>query len=511
MAKKKTAPAKPATKSKTVDGAHVRMYRIGTGDCFVVKFLAGKTETFKMMIDCGAWQGSKEVFTEHVTDLKKYVGDGVDVLVVTHEHKDHVLGFELCEKLFTKDFKVGETWMSWAEEDGAPAVEKLKKEHGAKKKALAAAGGLMARAVNDPAFHRDQNERHMGGQLLKAQERFAASVSGFVDLHMDADLAAAGGEYIGPLKGMAVVKDQIAAKGIRHFKPGDIIDDMPGLKGVRIYVLGPPKSWESIKKEDSAEEGETYDHNKELAGSDAFAAAVNAFSGNGGAGGTLPFDRSFETDMTAAHPYENEADAWRRIDNDWLMSAGSLALRLNTGINNLSLALAIEFIESGRVMLFPGDAEYGSWATWHDIPWKTKGRGKNDDGSPKHLTEDLLNRTVFYKVAHHLSHNGTAKRKGLEMMTHDDLAAMATLDYSVISKDWKNTMPNQGIISDLLNQTKGRLMVMNTKDLFADAKKTRELAPEIEKARRRMSAAEKKEFEAAHDESDLWIDYRVKG
>ena len=83
---------------------------------------------------------------------------------------------------------------------------------------------------------------------------------------------------------------------------------------------------------------------------------------------------------------------------------------------------------------------------------------KNGKG---HFTEDLLSRTVFYKVSHHLSHHGTAERLGMAMLTHPDLAAMATLDYHVISANWQNTMPNRALLRDLLKQTRGRLMVMN--------------------------------------------------
>ena len=163
-------------------------------------------------------------------------------------------------------------------------------------------------------------------------------------------------------------------------------------------------------------------------------------------------------------------------------------------------------------MLFPGDAEYGSWASWHEIKWKEKGRGKHDDGKPKHLTEDLLNRTVFYKVAHHLSHNGTAKRRGLEMMTHVDLAAMATLDYAVISDTWKSTMPNRAILADLLTQTRGRLMVLRDEGLFIDAKQKVPLADKIASTRAEMSAAVGKAFEKAHqppEKNDLFIALRV--
>ena len=43
--------------------------------------------------------------------------------------------------------------------------------------------------------------------------------------------------------------------------------------------------------------------------------------------------------------------AWRRIDDEWLYSAESLALTLNAGINNTSLVLAFELPASKKVLL----------------------------------------------------------------------------------------------------------------------------------------------------------------
>ncbi|MBK6936722.1 MAG: hypothetical protein IPH18_07420 [Chitinophagaceae bacterium] len=40
--------------------------------------------------------------------------------------------------------------------------------------------------------------------------------------------------------------------------------------------------------------------------------------------------------------YNKKGDEWRKIELDWLNSAGSLALRLNSHINNTSLVLAVE-------------------------------------------------------------------------------------------------------------------------------------------------------------------------
>src|SRR5262249_22719924 len=101
-----------------IDRVVIRMYRIGTGDCFTAKFLKGDKVSFKMMIDCGCWSGTKDVLKPYLKELKKDVEDRVDVLVVTHEHKDHVLGFERGKDLFTDgDFRAERIWMAWTEKD----------------------------------------------------------------------------------------------------------------------------------------------------------------------------------------------------------------------------------------------------------------------------------------------------------------------------------------------------------------------------------------------------------
>ncbi len=61
--------------------------------------------------------------------------------------------------------------------------------------------------------------------------------------------------------------------------------------------------------------------------------------------------------------------SWRRIDNEWLYSAESLALQLNTGINNTSLVLAFELPVSRKTLLFAGDAQRGNWVSWPESSW----------------------------------------------------------------------------------------------------------------------------------------------
>ena len=492
--------------SPKITHADVRMYRLGTGDCFAIKFFAGENLQFKMMIDAGCWQGSKEDLKPFVADLLDYLDHHVHLLVVTHEHKDHVLAFELLEDLFLggpKKFQADQVWMAWTEEDGDRTVQTWKEDYGQTKRRLAIAAERLAAAVADPSFEQAHGAEASFGAMQGMRKRFSETVNDFVNLHFS-DPA----NYVGGLKGMLVVKEKIAGTEIEYRKPKDVIDDLPGTTGIRFFVLGPPELHSAVKKE-AGGEGQSYDHNRVLQQNQGFADVIAAAGQSATEAETFsPFDLStlLPKDCSSAVQklYDDPKQAWRKIDDDWLFSTGELALRMNSLTNNLSLALAIEF-ESGRVMLFPGDAEFGSWQSWHNISWSTP---SSQPG--KHLTEDLLNRTVFYKVAHHLSHNGTARSLGLEMMTHRDLAAMATLDYDNISNKWTSTMPNRAILRELINRTRGRLMIMNEVGLFMDFNEEQPLTAELESARNRLTSSERDRFERDHKVTELYIEYRVR-
>ena len=68
-----------------------------------------------------------------------------------------------------------------------------------------------------------------------------------------------------------------------------------------------------------------------------------------------------------------------------------------------------------------------------------------DNGKRQVTAEQLLNRTVLYKVGHHGSHNATLREKGLEMMTDADLVAMVPVDVYIAheKKRWTR-MPGPG-------------------------------------------------------------------
>ncbi len=478
--------------NKTITRVQIRIYRMGTGDCFVLKFFSGNKITFKMMIDAGVWQKGKDHIEPFVKDLKKYVNNKVDVLVITHEHMDHVLAFQRCKELFTQGFEVKQVWMGWTEEDGDSKVEKWKKNHGEKKKALAMAANFLNQAVTSEGFKQQFTGHKYENKMLGLRENQASVISDFAELNtgFEKNLGVAK-VYKGAMEGMRIVKEDMKVDGFRYFKPGRVIENHPGANGLKFYVLGPPELHDTVEKEGGGP-GESFEHSHNMEDHRAFSEAIDMKEENKIPSSKLPFDEKFIFEGAVSGSKKNieekyNGDSWRKIDYDWLFSSGNLGLRMNSLTNNLSLALAIEVESTKEVLLFPGDAEYGSWSSWHKIDW-----GNEQDSNTKHLTEDLLNRTILYKVAHHMSHNGTAERLGLDMMTDPKLTAMATLDYDVISSGWKNTMPNKFILDDLLLKTKGRVIFSNEAGIPYDRQTT--LTDKIKKAREKMNKKEKNDI-----------------
>ncbi len=118
---------------------------------------------------------------------------------------------------------------------------------------------------------------------------------------------------------------------------------------------------------------------------------------------------------------------WRRIDADWLDSASSLALQLDSATNNTSVVLAFE-LDGGDVLVFAADAQVGNWLSWQKLSWTVDGKSVTGP--------DLLHRTIFYKVGHHGSHNATLREQGLEEMTGLKVAFIPVDHEMALKKRW---------------------------------------------------------------------------
>lgn len=437
VAKKVVKKAAPIPKKNF--RVRIRMYRQGLGDCFLLSFRKPDKKLAHVMIDCGVVLGTSEpgtVMKKVAEDIKTETGGKVDVLVITHEHWDHLSGFDAGQAREVFDKVEFETlWLAWTEDPTSSLANQLRDERERKKKATAA-----AKAALEKRGKKEQAKR-MGGLL----EFFGATGTG----------AAEEGEDRGGTGGALVYLKGRCDPTI--LKTGKEPYSIPGVEGVRVYVLGPPMEGAALKKA-NPRKGEGYElGGQTISLADAFLAA---FDGDGEV--AQPFAKSLrrpiaelESRFTEASKkaspsalpgtdgYADSAKKWRSINDAWLETGERLALQLDSATNNTSLVLAFEFEDTKEVLLFVGDAQAGNWRSWEPLNWDVK----DPDGTKRHVeTADLLERTIFYKVGHHGSHNATFREKGLELMTSKRLAAVIPVDTLVAHevKDWKH-MPLPGI------------------------------------------------------------------
>jgi hypothetical protein len=428
------------------------MYRHGLGDCFLITIPRKAGAPFQMLIDCGVLARNAAFISGMVEHLRETVRHDhpagkarLDVVAATHEHKDHVSGFNQARSLFNDDFEFGSVWLAWTENLTVKEVQKIKD---AKKKAADTLRAALASPLGlSPSLAGVAD-------LLAFSEADDTSGSGTVAQAM---------EYL-KLRG----KD---CGDLQFLKPGQAPLELDGVDGVRVYVLGPPLDPLLLKASEVTEKMKSDGTIYHLAatgdaGMDALAAAIPSTGDAGDASERFfPFARQHRIDRSSIHfpsiqpftsaTYDHPQQSWRRIDDDWMRGFGQLALDLDSDTNNTSLVLALEFIPTGEVLLFVGDAQAGNWKSWEKVSFQIPGRV-----SPL-PAQDLLKRTVFYKVGHHCSHNATLRNGGLELMTREDLVAFIPLDQQTASKQGKTgwEMPAPPLYAALKEKANRRVVI----------------------------------------------------
>ncbi|QEN88671.1 metallohydrolase [Labrys sp. KNU-23] len=117
----------------------IRAFDVGLGDCIYCRIPQAHESgrDFHILIDCGSLSASK-LLSQAMERLKPCLPqiDGkrrIDLLVVTHEHKDHMTGFGL--KIWD-DFSFGAIWMSAAMDLDHPESQRAAKLHSLATKAM---------------------------------------------------------------------------------------------------------------------------------------------------------------------------------------------------------------------------------------------------------------------------------------------------------------------------------------------------------------------------------------
>lgn len=472
----KKAPAKKAPAEKTeakttaaqVD-VTVRMFCQGLGDCFLITIPQADVRPYSILIDFGVALGTPSadiIMKQTAVKIAELTQGTIDLLILSHEHWDHVSGYVLAaDKLKnmkkTKKLTFKHLWVAWTEKDGDPLADVLRKEFNKAKTALTrafdSAAGL--KGVDDTSVRRLQA---LNGVLA------------FYGL----GAANSGGSVADAMKLPHELVDEANNKAaVDYLRPGTCVA-LPGAIGaaasIQAFVLGPPYDRAKLRRLNPSTKGdEAYEKTKGDLPGVAFnwSWMASAFGEKPGLAplvddadkvvdASLPFDEEVGISINAAkgdprfasYYSDAPADAVRRIDNDWLWAgAQRLALKMDNYTNNTCLVLAFELPKSKQVLLFPADAQAGNWLSWHDQKYDTK------DGRQLSAA-DLLAKTILYKVGHHGSHNATLKKQGLELMTHPDLVAMLPVEADGVARLRYGQMPLQSLMKALREKTDGRIL-----------------------------------------------------
>jgi len=445
-----------------VDSIKIRMYNTGSvGDCLLLLFQKAGQTTFTMLIDCGGFNTSTAAISACVTDIKNTISNNsIDLVVLTHEHEDHASGFNQAKSIFdTIEFK--RVWMSWAENDKDRLAKKLFQEKGKKIKELTAALSIQQKRLQ--GLSRSNPELAGFKRNIELRKKNVADTLELLRFESGSpEKRATSSLKISDAMQYVKNKSKLKLKAKMYKKPGQVIngkEDLPGTEGIKFYILGPPYDEDLHGIKNDLDTHELYSLTRHLAMSQKemqFKGLIDLANGTH----TSPFNDKYAargTEKTELEKKYNSRDMnWRQIEEDWLDSSDELAIALTDFVNNTSLAFAMEFEDSGKVLLFPADAQSGNWMSWHDKTVKDnmeKNGGKN--------AETLLNKTVFYKVGHHGSHNGTASKSGLEMMPNTGMIAFMPLIKDKVPYVWDRTgknFPAIPLYNKLIDKTNGAIV-----------------------------------------------------
>jgi hypothetical protein len=453
------------------DCVTVRMYRQGHGDCFLLAFPTGKVRPYFVLIDCGYKPGSENFlpnkdFINIVNNIGEATDFTIDLVIVTHEHQDHVNGFWKKNDPYFGEFEIKESWFAWTEDPSDKIANKLRRKHRDQLIGLIEARNMLGMSNNVD-----------GKSLNRIDSLLGLEIGGEGNDDFDIGLmrlaATEPAKQVNKLA-MKLIKDKSREHlGVRYLRPGEL-KTLPTSAEVNVYVIGPPRDENLLTDEDPVG-----DESFPLAGSTglSFTAAVNPNIKT-----ASPFRREYciESKNAFGHGFfkdfygeqndginnvneamvSNNAE-WRRIDYDWLASTENLAIKLNRGTNNTSLVLAFELPKTKKVLLFVGDAQRGNWISWGDVTWSID--------QSEITTKDLLSRTVLYKVGHHGSHNATLNGSAedtyanLSWMAQDqnseEFTAMITAvnEWAMTKNNppWRHPLPS--IKEALIEKTQGRV------------------------------------------------------
>ncbi len=364
----------------------IRMYQVGFGDAFLLTFRYpeplddGRSERHLLM-DFGSTSSPPggSTMDKVADDLESITGGKLDVIAVSHRHKDHLSGFGAKarrEQIGKLDPSL--IVRSWTEDPAAPADFKGPSAFGDASRGF-------AKALN--------NGQRLMEKIEAALEEIKADLKsqgkGFSG-HRAELLRAAVGEISNKAAVDALEEwgeaDGGDAEFLHYGTPSKIEDVIPGVK---VRVIGPP----TIEQRPGVGGHKSKDPEYWMLHQRRLSQALKATG----------LDTSPKHDLDLASVEINPGRVRWLVDKMRGHNIAHLARivrELDDALNNTSLILLLD--AGDKRLLLPGDAQIENWA------YALK-ESEEKDGFDFETITGLLAEVDFYKVGHHGSRNATPR------------------------------------------------------------------------------------------------------
>lgn len=405
----------------------IRMYHVGFGDCFLLT-VPGPQRKHRVLIDCGVHAGTKRStadpsFKEHVAkivdDLRSDSDPTIDVVVVTHRHRDHVHGFSYHD--LWEGVTVGEVWMPWVENPHDPIALGLRTGQDDVARltfhALRSLSAARRAAANDDAVD----------EAIEIVYNSTANGAAFAQLHgkggftMDENGNTAGKAKPRYLPRNGYRPDILDARDLQDLLPNTVVHILGPSHDPRVIrQLDPPAGAGYLRLrpvDDSVPDNECPPEPDDVSTA------------------PLPFELDMQSDESAYEFETEQKSLLRELCAGGLANPLELAYRIDKSLNGTSLVLVFQI--GDLKLLFPGDAQWGSWQVMLD-----------DEHTAK-----LLEGVAFYKVGHHGSHNATPRALVETMLIQGTTkAAMIPVAATNYSGGWQD-IPKTALVTALEEKT----------------------------------------------------------